>query len=89
MKYIQIDDFNGSLTIVYKDDGSGDPLVFESLKQAEDTLEENCQNGIIVPLSPTIPLLKKLSGFIEVIKFEEGEQIDKDDLKGQINELLI
>lgn len=58
MEYVQLDNFNGNISLVCKDDGSGEVLVFNSLKEAEDTLEENCQDGIVVPLAPTIPLLR-------------------------------
>ena len=54
MQYIQIDNFNGSINIITKDDGSGEPLIFDSLIEAEDTLNENCQNGQIIPLEVNI-----------------------------------
>ena len=47
MDYIQIDNFNGSINIICKDDGSGEPLIFETLEDAVSTLEENCQDGIV------------------------------------------
>lgn len=50
MNYIQVDNFNGNLSIVCKDNGSGEPLIFETLKEVQNTLEENCQNGQIIPL---------------------------------------
>lgn len=59
MEYIQLDNFNGDLNIVCKDDGSGEPLVFESLKEAQDTLEDNCQDGQIIPLGVNIIELLK------------------------------
>jgi len=61
MNYIQLENFNGNLSIVSKDDGSGEPLIFNNLKEAQDTLEENCQNGQIVPLGiNTIYIIKEL-----------------------------
>jgi hypothetical protein len=54
MQYIQIDNFNSSINIITKDDGSGEVLIFDSLKEAEDTLEENCQDGQVVPLGMNI-----------------------------------
>ena len=65
MEYIQIDNFNGSINIVCKDDSSGKPLIFGSLQEAETTLKENCQNGIIVPLADSIDLLKKINGLFD------------------------
>ncbi len=66
MEYIQIDDFNGNLNIICKNDGSGDPLIFETLKEAQDTLEDNCQNGYIVPLSiDIIYLIKELVNAVD------------------------
>lgn len=50
MNYILIDNFNGTINIICKDDDSGEPLVFESLTDAQKQLSEQCQNGIIVPL---------------------------------------
>jgi hypothetical protein len=73
MNYIQIDDFNGSINIICKDDGSGEPLVFESLKEAEETLEENCQDGIIVPLANSIDLLRRINSL-----FNSGKILTED-----------
>ena len=50
MQYIQLDNFNGNINIICKEDGSGDPLIFENLEKAQNTLTENCQNGQIIPL---------------------------------------
>lgn len=78
MKYIQIDNFNGNINIICKDDGSGEPLIFESLKEAETTLEENCQNGQIVPLGVDLIYLVK-----------ELNDSNKDGLsKGHIGDLI-
>lgn len=61
MEYILIDNFNGSLNIVCKDDGSGEHLVFDTLKEAEEKLEEYCQDGQIIPLGiDLIYLVKEL-----------------------------
>lgn len=59
MQYILLDNFNGSINVVCKDDGSGESLVFDTLKEAEDCLEEYCQDGQIIPLDVDI---------IEIIK---------------------
>lgn len=93
MEYLQIDNFNGYTNIVCKDDGSGEPLIFESLQDAESTLEENCQDGIIVPLINTVGLLKRINSFFESGKiFIEEETIeDKKNfiqLKNDLKELL-
>ena len=48
MNFIQIDKFNGKTTIVSKPDG--ETLLFDSLITAQETLSENCKDGIVVPL---------------------------------------
>jgi hypothetical protein len=88
MEYILIDNFNGTLNIVCKDDDSGEPLVFDKLYKAEEQLEEVCQNGIIVPLADTISVLQQCSSFINGIKLDEGEEIDEYDLELKINSLI-
>lgn len=50
MKYIQLENFFHSIHIVTENDDSGDPAIFSSLKDAQETLSENCQNGVVVPL---------------------------------------
>ena len=54
MQYIQLDNFNGNINIICKEDGSGEPLIFENLEEAQNTLAENCQNGQIIPLGVDI-----------------------------------
>jgi len=81
MECIQIDNFNGSLNIVCKDDGSGEPLIFESIKEAETTLEENCQDGIIVPLANCIDLLKRINSLFDSGKLIIEEETREDKIK--------
>lgn len=50
MRYILIDDFNDNINIIRKDDGSGETLIFDSFEAANEQLEEQCQNGIVVPI---------------------------------------
>ena len=93
MEYLQIDNFNGYTNIVCKDDGSGEPLIFDSLQEAEATLEENCQDVIIVPLSNTLDLLKRINSFFEFgnIFLKEETIEDKKNfiqLKQDLKELL-
>ena len=93
MEYIQIDNFNGSLNIICKDDGSGEPLIFESIKEAETTLKENCQDGIIVPLADCIDLLKRINSLFDSGKLliEEETREDKINffqLKKDLKELI-
>jgi hypothetical protein len=80
MSYIQLDNFNGSLNIMCNDDGSGEPLIFETLKEAEETLAENCQDGIIVPLSDTINLLRRINTLFNSGKFFIEEETIEDRL---------
>ena len=45
-------------------------------------------DGIIVPLTDVITVLEECSAFIDVIRFEEGEQVDENDLEERINSIL-
>ena len=91
MEYIQLENFNGNLFIVCKDDGSGEPLIFDSLKEAEDTLDENCQNGMVIPLNTNIiQILKNCEEFISTAVdegFVDGGFVD-DELTAELDEVL-
>ncbi|PIQ07690.1 MAG: hypothetical protein COW71_15800 [Ignavibacteriales bacterium CG18_big_fil_WC_8_21_14_2_50_31_20] len=80
MSYILLDDFNGSLNIVCNDDGSGEPLIFEALKEAEEALAENCQDGILVPFADTINLLRRINTLFNSGKFFIEEETIEDRL---------
>lgn len=86
MEYIQLDNFNGNLNIICKDDGSGEPLIFNNLKEAEDTLEENCQNGVIIPLDTNIISLCRLMSDYMSIATDEG--IEDPELTKDLDEIL-
>lgn len=77
MKYIQIDNFNGDINIICKDDGSGEPQIFNTLKEAENTVDENCQDGQVIPLGvDVIKLLRECEEFISTVAdggFEDKE----------------
>ena len=93
MTYIQIDNFNGSINIICKDDGSGEPLIFDSLEESVLTLEENCQDGIIVPLVDSLDLLRKINILFNSGKFLIEEESEEDSrnflqLKMALNELF-
>lgn len=93
MNYIQIDNFYESINIVCKDDGSGEPLIFESLEEAENTLNENCQDGIIVPLINCIDLIKRINDLFNSGKILLDEETSEDrenfmQIKNEIKELL-
>ena len=93
MSYIQIDNFNGSLNIICKDDGSGEPLIFESLEEAEMSLEGNCQDGIIVPLMNSLDLLRRMNSLFNSGKLFIEEKSNEDSrnflqLKMELNELF-
>lgn len=78
MQYVQLDNFNGNINLVCKDDGSGEVLVFDNLKEAEDTLEGNCQDGIVVPLTDIVKLLRTFS----LIPYSEFGNLINDILDG-------
>lgn len=93
MNYIQIDNFNGSINIICKVDGSGEPLIFESLEESVLTLEENCQDGIIVPLVDSLDLLRRINSLFNSGKFLIEEESEEDSrnflrLKMDLNELF-
>jgi hypothetical protein len=93
MSYIQLDNFNGSLNIICNDDGSGEPLIFEVLKEAEEALAENCQDGIIVPFSDTISLLRRINTLFNSGKYFIEEETIEDrlnfiQLKKDITEII-
>jgi hypothetical protein len=86
MQYIQLDNFNGNLNIICKDDGSGDILIFDTLKEAEDTLEENCQDSVIIPLDTNIINLCKLMSDYMSMATDEG--IEDPELTKDLDEIL-
>ena len=84
MKYIQIDNFNGNINIVQEE---GKVVIFDSLIEAKNSLNENCQNGFIVPLNVDIfKTLIECEHFISKITYEEG--IENFEYMGElINDL--
>jgi len=86
MEYIQIDNFNGNINIITKDDGSGETLIFDTLKEAENTLEENCQNGIIIPLDTDI--INLLKNCKEYVSSAVDEGFVDDQLTKELDEVL-
>ena len=93
MNYLQLDNFNGAINIICRDDDSGEPLVFESLQNAQSTLKENCQNGIVIPLIDSIDLFKRINNLfnsgkilIEEVTIEDKKNFNQ--LKKDILELL-
>lgn len=85
-QYIQLDNFNGDLTIVCKDDGSGEILIFNTLKEAEDTLDENCQNGQIIPLG--VDIIQVIKDCEEFISMAVDEGFEDKELTQTLNEIL-
>ena len=56
MKYVIIDNFNGDLNIICKNDDSGEVFVANSIEEANLELEDT-QNGQIIPLNVDIMYL--------------------------------
>jgi len=88
MEYMLIDNFNGNINIVYQEDGSGDPLIFDSLEEAQEALEEYCQNGIIVPLTSdellytkeqVLNLIHAIDVGINPKTYESSKNLDTED----------
>lgn len=73
MQYILIDLFGGIPNISLKepelpykyDEGTCGPLIYDTLEEAETAVDTECQNGIVVPLAHTIPVLKKCALFLD------------------------
>lgn len=86
MQYIQLDNFNGNLSIICKDDESGEHLIFDTLKEAEDTLEENCQDGIIIPLDTNI--IQLLRNCEEYVSMAVDEGFVDNQLTAELDEVL-
>lgn len=86
MKYIQLDNFNENLNLVCEDDGSGDVKVFDSLQEAEDTLEENCQDGQVIPLD--INIIQLFKDCEEFISMAIDEGFEDKELTNQLDEVL-
>ena len=82
MNYLQLDNFNGAINIICKEDASGEPLVFETLQNAEATLAENCQDGIVIPLTDSVDLFKRINSLFNSGKLiiEEETTEDKKNL---------
>ena len=78
MNYLQLDSFNGNINIICNDDGSGEPLIFESLQEAEDTLKGNCQDGIVIPLTDSIDLFKRVNSLLNSGKLLIEEETTED-----------
>ena len=78
MNYLQLDNFNGDINIICKDDGSGEPLIFDSLQNAETALKENCQDGIVIPLTDSIDLFKRVNSLLNSGKFLIEEETTED-----------
>lgn len=86
MQYIQIDNFNGNINIICKDDGSGDILVFDSLQEANDSLEENCQDGQVIPLG--IDIMDLFSDCKEYVSTAVDEGFVDNELTSNLNRVL-
>ena len=88
MQYILVDSFNDTINIVCKEDGSGEPLLFSTLKEAEEALVEYCQEGIVVPMCDFIGSIKRVYNAIGMVKYELGEEWDSDSLEKELGILL-
>ncbi len=86
--FIVIDTFSEPIVVVDPVDG----LVKQFETYAEAQVEANeCQEAIVVPLDgfdEGIKLLSEASATIDVLRFEEGEDMDEYDLEGNINKFL-
>jgi len=66
MEYILLDNFNGNINVVSNEDGSGELMIIDNLKEAEEKLTDYCQDGQIIPLSiDMIYLIKELVNAVD------------------------
>lgn len=86
MQYILIDNFNGNINIVLKDDGSGETLIFDNLKDAEEACDEYCQNGQVIPLG--VDIIKVFEDCEEFISMAVDEGFVDDELTKTLDEIL-
>lgn len=86
MQYILLDNFNGNLNIACKDDGSGEPLIFDNLKEAQEQLEEICQDGQIIPLDTDI--IQVIKDCEEFISMAVDEGIEDPELTKDLKDIL-
>lgn len=86
MKYVQLDNFNGNINLICEDDGSGEVKIFDTLEEAEDTLEENCQDGMVVPLNTNI--IQLLRNCEEFVSTAVDEGFEDKELTAELDEVL-
>jgi hypothetical protein len=66
MEYILLDNFNGNINVVSNEDGSGELMIIDNLKEAEEKLPDYCQDGQIIPLGiDMIYLIKELVNAVD------------------------
>ena len=66
MEYILLDNFNGNINVVSNEDGSGELMIIDNLKEAEEKLTDYCQDGQIIPLGiDMIYLIKELVNAVD------------------------
>ena len=66
MEYILLDNFNGNINVVSNEDGSGELMIIDNLKEAEENLTDYCQDGQIIPLGiDMIYLIKELVNAVD------------------------
>ena len=89
--FIVIDMFSEPIIMV--DPETGLVKHFDSHAKAQ-TEANKCQEAIVVPLDGFAEGLKLLSDanelihMMKIVEFEGGEEVDRDDLEGKINDFL-
>ena len=87
MQYVVIETWTNLSCPYVTTDEDGNTLVFDNLKEAQEEAD-TCQEGIVVPLDNIIDLLKRVSQFLEVLRYEEGKQSDPHNLENEVNSYL-
>ncbi len=85
--FIVIEKFGGNFIVTNQ---YGLTKTFEFHHEAQ-TEANKCQEAIVVPLDGFERgrvLLSEASAFIDVIRFDEGEDVDEENLEGKINDFL-
>lgn len=83
MQYIIIDNFNGNINILPKDE-SGEPAIFTSAKEAQEYCAEEAQNGVVIPLGIDVmevilDLIYSMDIAINPHEYESSKNLDSSD----------
>lgn len=86
MEYIVVDTSNSIYNISINEDG--ETLIFDNLKEAQEEAD-NCQEGIVIPLTNIIGLLTKCKEGISMLCDSDEEAIEGiSDITKELDDIL-